>query len=56
MMKRTLVLMGILLIGTRICAQLNHPVSWNFSVKKINGKTFDVLLKATMEPGWHLFS
>jgi len=33
-----------------------NPVTWNFSVKKVSDKTYDVYLKANIESGWHLFS
>lgn len=36
-------------------AQLN-PVSWSFSSKKIDDKTYEVHLTATMQAGWHLYS
>ena len=32
------------------------PVSWAFTSKRINDKTFELHLTATMQPGWHLYS
>jgi thiol:disulfide interchange protein DsbD len=37
-------------------ASAQSPVSWAFSTKKINDKTFELHLTATMQPGWHLYS
>ncbi|HYC41081.1 MAG TPA: protein-disulfide reductase DsbD domain-containing protein [Chitinophagaceae bacterium] len=45
----------LLLIAVIAKAQLN-PVSWNFSAKKIDDKTYELHMKANMQPGWHLFS
>lgn len=36
-------------------AQLN-PVNWTFSSKKLDDKTFELHLTATMQDGWHLYS
>ena len=54
-MKRSLFLVCILLFASLSFAQLN-PVSWTFSSKKINANVYEVHLKATMQPGWHLYS
>ena len=39
----------------QVMAQPN-PVSWTFSAKKTGDKTFEVEMKATIIPGWHLYS
>lgn len=54
-MKKFIPFAFIFLITGIVHAQLN-PVSWNFSVKKVADKTYDVQLNANMESGWHLFS
>jgi hypothetical protein len=36
-------------------AQLN-PVTWSFSAVKTSDKTFEVHMKATIQPGWHMYS
>jgi thiol:disulfide interchange protein DsbD len=36
-------------------AQLN-PVSWSFTSKKIDDKTYEVRLTASIQQGWHLYS
>ena len=32
------------------------PVSWNYSVKKLRDKTFEIHLTATLQSGWHTYS
>ena len=54
-MKKLSSFVIIFFIAGMANAQLN-PVKWNFSLKKITDKTFEVHLDASMEPGWHLFS
>lgn len=36
-------------------AQLN-PVTWSFSAVKVSDKMYEVHMKATIQPGWHLYS
>lgn len=37
-------------------AQLQSPVSWAFSAKKLADKTYEIHLTASMQSGWHLYS
>jgi thiol:disulfide interchange protein DsbD len=37
-------------------AQLKNPVKWSYSAKKINATTYEVHLKATIDPGWHIYT
>ena len=37
-------------------AQLENPVKWNFSAKKINATTYEVHLTAKIEDEWHIYS
>ena len=32
------------------------PVSWNFTTKKVDSKTYELHLTAVLQSGWHLFS
>jgi thiol:disulfide interchange protein DsbD len=43
-----------LLLSTAVQGQ--NPVTWNYSVKRIDDKTFEVHLKATVQNGWHIYS
>jgi hypothetical protein len=37
-------------------AQVQNPVSWTFSSKKISENVYEVYLTATIQKGWHLYS
>jgi thiol:disulfide interchange protein len=37
-------------------AQVQGPVDWAFTAKKINATTYEVHLTATIEDGWHVYS
>lgn len=44
---------GLTLTGR---GQILKPVQWSYAAKKISNTTAVVLLKATMKPGWHIYS
>lgn len=37
-------------------AQLENPVTWSYAAKKISKTEAVVLIKATIDDGWHLYS
>jgi thiol:disulfide interchange protein DsbD len=39
-----------------ILTMAQMPISWNYSVKKITDKTYEVSICATIKDGWHLYS
>jgi thiol:disulfide interchange protein DsbD len=54
-MKKLLVLLTFFTATLGAQAQLN-PVSWTFSAKKIDAKTYEIHLSAAIQPGWHMYS
>jgi len=49
-------LVFFLLISAFANAQIHEPVTWQTTVDKINESEFDLIVKATIEDGWHLYS
>jgi Disulphide bond corrector protein DsbC len=37
-------------------AQVKNPVKWTFASKKIDSKTYEIQLTATMDPKWHIYT
>ncbi len=37
-------------------AQVMDPIRWKFEAKKIDSKKYEVVFKATIDAGWHLYS
>jgi thiol:disulfide interchange protein DsbD len=37
-------------------SQIQSPVSWSFTSKKISETNYEVQMTATMQAGWHLYS
>lgn len=54
-MKRILTFL-LLLTSFVSRAQILDPVAWSFSSKKVSDTEADLIIKATIEPGWHLYS
>ncbi|MDZ4807661.1 MAG: protein-disulfide reductase DsbD family protein [Bacteroidota bacterium] len=55
-MKKLIFSLGVLLTGVVISAKAQSPVSWSFSAIKLDAKTYEVRLVATLEGDWHIYS
>lgn len=53
-MKQLLLVVSLFIAGSAAFAQ--NPVSWAFSSRKIDDKTYEVHLTATIQNGWHLYA
>lgn len=54
-MKFALV-MALALFFTKTEAQILKPVHWSYGAKKISATEAVVFMKATIDPGWHVYS
>src|SRR5258706_15344138 len=55
-MKKLFSLCILFSIATIGFSQVQDPVAWSFSVKKINATTYEVHLTAKIEDEWHIYS
>lgn len=57
-MKRSVVLLLLFFTLSLVRAQNGslHPIVWQYSVKKIADKTYEVHLTAQLQSGWHAYS
>lgn len=55
MKKIALILIGLFI---QLCAyaQIETPVKWSYAAKKTGPNEAVLLIKATIEPGWHIYS
>ncbi len=37
-------------------AQVKTPVKWTFETKKIDAKNYQLVLTASIDPGWHIYT
>jgi DsbC/DsbD-like thiol-disulfide interchange protein len=55
-MKKVFLMMVALLFTAAAFAQIEAPVKWSYAAKKISNTEAVVLIKATIEDGWHIYS
>ncbi|MBI2967514.1 MAG: thioredoxin family protein [Bacteroidetes bacterium] len=56
MKKFHLIPFVFLLLTGILSAQILQPAKWSFRAEKINGKEFNLLFEAKIDPGWHIYS
>ncbi|GAA4893114.1 thioredoxin family protein [Flaviramulus aquimarinus] len=54
-MKNVIVVLA-LCMGLSAFSQIFEPVTWETSVEKISASEYNLITKATIEAGWHLYS
>ncbi len=37
-------------------AQVKNPVKWVFETQKIDAKNYNLIITATIDPGWHIYT
>ncbi len=55
-MKRIIAISFLLLFSNILLAQIQNPVEWTATSKKIADKTYEVHITATIDHGWHIYS
>lgn len=54
-MKRNLSLLFLLCLSILSYAQILEPIKWSFSTKDLSANEKELIFKATIEDGWHLY-
>ncbi len=55
-MKKIILSGFLFMISHILSAQIQNPVDWTVSSKKIADKTYEIHLTATINKGWHVYS
>lgn len=55
-MKKFFTAIVLLMFTTMVSAQINNPVIWSYSAKKIGDKTYEIHMTATITGNWHLYA
>jgi DsbC/DsbD-like thiol-disulfide interchange protein len=55
-MKKLILVAAVLLLSVGAYAQIEAPVKWSYAAKKTSATEAVVLLKATIQTGWHIYS
>lgn len=53
---RTLVFLMAVCLSGPTPAQVQNPVHWGFSTKRLSPTTYEIHLTATIDAGWHTYS
>ncbi|UAB80465.1 thioredoxin family protein [Marixanthomonas sp. SCSIO 43207] len=56
MKKLLILLIAIISFGNTLTAQVLDPVSWQVTVEQEQGDVYNILMTATIDEGWHLYS
>jgi DsbC/DsbD-like thiol-disulfide interchange protein len=52
-------ILGLLLFATislGALGQVKNPVKWTYESKKIDAKTYELVITAMIDPGWHIYT
>lgn len=55
-MKKALLILAVMLTCSGAFAQVQGHVTWAYAAKKVSATEAVVLLKATIDNGWHIYS
>ena len=55
-MKKILTATFLILFAGYAHAQINNPVTWTYTAKKIADKTYELHMTATIDGNWHLYA
>ena len=56
MLKRTLVVLSLLILTHSVNAQIYNPVTWEFSYEKKSDRQYELIFTATIEAESHIYS
>ena len=55
MKKFSLIIISVFMVGAAI-AQIENPVKWTYTSKKIADKTYELHMTATLDGKWHIYA
>jgi thiol:disulfide interchange protein DsbD len=56
MMKKLFYTLIAFLFTTAAMAQIQNPVEWSYEATKKSADTYEVVITALVDPGWHIYS
>ncbi|NOR26947.1 MAG: thiol:disulfide interchange protein [Lutibacter sp.] len=55
-MKKIVLLLSLLILSYSSFSQIHDPVKWSTSTEKISDSTYNLVVQATIDQNWHLYS
>lgn len=56
MMKKLYTVITAFFLVASASAQIENPLTWTYTAKKVSDKVYDVLVTATIAPKWHVYA
>lgn len=56
MKKILVIILGCVLLGAAVQAQILKPVKWNFTTKKVKASIYEIHITATIDKTWKIYS
>lgn len=54
--KITFSFLTVMLLSAAAFAQIENPVKWSYTSKKISDKMYEVSITANLDPKWHIYA
>ena len=55
-MKRILLFIGLSILALNGMSQIENPVKWAYTAKKLTDKVYELHMTATIDPKWHMYA
>lgn len=55
-MKRIFLFLFLAVTGSAVFAQIENPVKWTYTAKKISGDKYELHMTAVLDGKWHIYS
>lgn len=55
-MKRILLFIGLSILALNGMSQIENPVKWAYTAKKLSDKVYELHMTATIDPKWHMYA
>jgi thiol:disulfide interchange protein DsbD len=55
-MRKIFLFLSLILSSSAVFSQIYEPVKWSTSVEKVSETTYDLIVKASIDANWHLYS
>lgn len=55
-MKKIVLFLLVASIAINVNAQIENPVKWTYTAKKVKGDLYELHMTAVLEPKWHIYA
>jgi DsbC/DsbD-like thiol-disulfide interchange protein len=55
-MRKFILAIVVMFFAATVNAQIENPIKWAYTAKKINPDTYELHITATLQPKWHIYA